>query len=273
MSETHALVDFAALVAGVSGICLALFLTLYAAAGWLLPYVPFAMEQVILDNIEGLDELQPERGDEELATERYLRELAERLVAVTPLPEGMSIAVHYSPSEQKNAFATLGGNIIINQGLLEAVQSENGLAMVIGHEIGHIVNRDPLMASGRGAVTVTALALIGGLSQNGVAETVFNLSAQSLLMNFSRQQERRADAHGLLMIEGLYGHRQGADEFFRHALEQNSDAINDSRFVEFFSTHPGLEARIDKLASAYIDNDSQQIELTPLPEGLIPEQE
>lgn len=267
VSEAHPLADFAALIAGVAGLCLVLFMSLYAAAGWLLPYVPFAMEQVILDNVPGLDELQGERSAEELATESYLRELADRLIEKTPLPAGMSIAVHYNLSDQQNAFATLGGNIIINRGLLEAVKSENGLAMVLGHEIGHIVNRDPLMATGRGAVTVTAIALIGGLSQNSVAETVFSLSAESLLMNFSRQQERAADQHGLFMIEGLYGHRQGADEFFRHALEQDPDASN-ALLIEFFSTHPGLEERIDTLASASIDNELQQTGLTPLPEGV-----
>ena len=172
VSDTHPLADFAYLVAGVAGICFALFVSMYALAGWLLPFVPFSLEQRILETVADLEDYaEEERSEEDLEKEVYLRELADRLLASQPLPEGMSITVHYYPSEQKNAFATLGGHVIINQGLLDSVQTENGLAMVLGHEIGHVVNRDPLMASGRAAVTVAALALIGGISQNSVAET------------------------------------------------------------------------------------------------------
>ena len=117
VSDEHPLADFAALVAGVAGLCLALFLSLYAAAGWLLPYVPFAFEQVILDNISGLDEFQSERSAKERETEQYLQQLAERLLEKNPLPEDMSITVHYNTSEEQNAFATLGGNTIITRRL------------------------------------------------------------------------------------------------------------------------------------------------------------
>lgn len=244
VSKTHPLVEFAGLIAGVAGIFLCIMATLYLLAGWLLPFVPFAIEKIILTDFEGRALTQTETGPEEQRIQEYLQSLADELIADQGFPQDITLSVHYSTSEQQNAYATLGGNILVNAGVLDAVKSENGLAMVIGHEIGHIVHRDPLMALGRAAVALGAVALLSGFSQTSVANTLFSISTESLLFSFSRHQEQKADDYALNLLGAHYGHARGAEEFFEYVLEQEPDKLVLS---EFFSTHPDLEQRVERI--------------------------
>jgi Zn-dependent protease with chaperone function len=264
VSKTHPLVEFATGLAGVAGICITLVGTIYLLGGWLLPQVPFSMEQTILESYQGETVLNAALTPEEQKTQEYLQTLADQLTAGTQMAKDMTVIVRYSQSEQQNAYATLGGNIVINEGLLQALETENGLAMVLGHEIGHIVHRDPLLSLGRGTVAVGALALLSGFSQTNVANTIFSISTQSLLFSFSRDQERRADTYGLKLLKDHYGHRMGADEFFRHALTAEEDSFGNAALVEFFSTHPDLEERIERIDSA-LDSERNEgvFEVTP----------
>ena len=56
--------------------------------------------------------------------------------------------VLYIPESTVNALAIPGDRIIIYQGLLEDVESENELMMILGHELGHFANRDHLRGLG-----------------------------------------------------------------------------------------------------------------------------
>jgi Zn-dependent protease with chaperone function len=262
VADTHPLVEFGGLLASVALLCATVFGTAYLLAGWLLPYVPFSTEEFIVENIEDSGIFEQELTPEAEKIQAYLQALAEKLAAAERLPEGMTLRVRYSTSEQKNAFASLAGYIVINQGLLDAVQSENGLAMVLGHEIGHIAHRDPLMSLGRGVVTLGALAIVSGFSESGVADSVFGLSARSVMLGFSREQERDADSYGLRMLQNYYGHLGGADEFFSHILKAHEPALIDSKLAEFFTTHPGLEERI---ATIRASSHGKQGSVTPLP--------
>ncbi len=247
VSKTHPLTDFAGLLAGVACIFFTAIAIIYLLAVWLLPYVPFSIEQTILASYEGDTFFSTDPTDEEQRIQRYLQGLANDLIADTNFPEEITLTVHYLDSGQKNAYATLGGNILVHSGLLQAVKSENGLAMVLGHEIGHIVHRDPIMTLGRGTIAVGAIALLSGFSQTNVANTIFSISTESLLYSFSRDQERVADAYSLQLLTDHYGHQHGADEFFNHIQEMDGNIFADSSLAEFFSTHPNLEERIERI--------------------------
>ncbi|MFT4822538.1 MAG: putative Zn-dependent protease [Halioglobus sp.] len=270
VSKTHPLADFGGLLVGVAGIFLVIMSCLYFLSGWLLPYVPFSLESNIVSSYKGDTLFSGKLTDEQQQVQRYLQSLANGLTAHSGLPEDVTLTVHYSDSEQKNAFATLGGNILIQRGLLHAVESENGLAMLLGHEIGHIVHRDPLMTLGRSAVSLGALALLSGFSQTSVANTVFTVSTESLMFSFSRDQERAADAYALTLLKDYYGHKTGADEFFVHIQKAGAGALGDSNLAEFFSTHPNTQERIvrikDSIAS---DQRSETAQLTTLPDFAI----
>ena len=69
--------------------------------------------------------------------------------------------MHYDDDAVVNAFATLGGHIVVYQGLLEAVPDENALAMVLAHEIAHVRHRHPIVGLSRSAALGFALMLLG----------------------------------------------------------------------------------------------------------------
>jgi Zn-dependent protease with chaperone function len=261
VSRVHPLAEFAGLLAGVLAIGGVLTVAAYLLAGALVPFIPFSAERAILDTYDADGFFREELTPMQQEVEGYLNALAGRLLEAVDLPDGLVLQVHYSDSEQMNAFATLGGHVVVNRGLLASLKSENALAMVLGHEIGHVLHRHPMLAMGRTAVTVGALALLSGFSQTRVANTLFSISADSLMLGFSREQERAADLFGLELLERLYGHRAGADEFFRQMQAAQQDTLASDLVVEFFSTHPDLEERIELLRDTGVDGGATLVAL------------
>ncbi|MGH8741519.1 MAG: M48 family metalloprotease, partial [Burkholderiales bacterium] len=143
-SERRPLASFLRLCAGAVALVVAAGAALFVLADRLTPLVPFRYEAAVT---RGLFAPAASEGP----IEPYLRALTARLASAQSLPEGMSVQVHYDEGEVANAFATLGGHIVLYQGLLEAMPDENALAMVIAHEIAHVRHRHPIASVGRAA--------------------------------------------------------------------------------------------------------------------------
>ena len=104
---------------------------------------------------------------------------------------------------QVNAFALPGGKICITRGLLSRMESEDGMAAVLGHEVGHVTARHAVAAYNRQMLT-TALLVGGGIYMD--AKDVENkelislgavIGAQMVMAHYSREQERQSDELGL----------------------------------------------------------------------------
>ena len=54
--------------------------------------------------------------------------------------------IYLQDSQEANAFATLGGNIIVTSALLENIKNEEELIFILGHERAHIENRDVIQS-------------------------------------------------------------------------------------------------------------------------------
>ncbi len=243
VSPDHPLKEFAWLVAAVAGLFLVIAITLTLLVGWLVRFVPFSAEQSLAELVSAetlfVDSTQPESQ----AIESYLQALANELAIAQELPEDMHITVHYVDDGLINAFATLGGHVFIFRGLLESVKSENGLALVMAHEIAHIKHRDPIVGLGRGVALGIALTSIVGLSNNESIMSWLGGLTNTTQVTFVRSQEERADETALITLQQYYGHALGGDELFRALAEDDGfDA------PEWLRTHPLDENRIDKVA-------------------------
>lgn len=249
VSPTHPLVDFIWMMAAVAVAIAVLVFALFLLTQKLLPQVPFSAERAIAERLAprllGTQDTTP--GQQRLET--YLQSLADRLVATEPLPENVVIEMHYVDSDTVNAFATLGGHIVVCRGLLEKLPDENALAMVVGHEIGHVRYRHPLLAAGRGLAVGLALGTLAGASDNTLANMALNLGGGIALRKYGRDQEWAADVAALRAVVALYGHTAGSA-----ALFQMLDAER-GRFAlpEILRSHP-LDAEriaaIDDIASS-----------------------
>ncbi|MGE0764126.1 MAG: M48 family metallopeptidase [Bdellovibrionales bacterium] len=138
-----------------------------------------------------------------------------------------------------NAFAMPGGTVMVTSGLLKGLKSENGLAFVLGHELGHFVNRDHLLGLGRGLGMLVVAAFFG------VADLDFlglNIGIEVVGNSFSRQQEAAADEYALQLVQKKYGHLSGVEEFFNHILK--SEMGWQHQLPSFISTHPNAHDRL-----------------------------
>jgi predicted Zn-dependent protease len=172
--------------------------------------------------------------------------------------DDFKLRVYVIDSDLINAFATLGGYIFVFDGLLEAVDNENSLAMVLGHEVAHVHHRDPLLGTGRGMLIQLAISALSG---NGMDPTAANVSSEVILMSYSREQELAADELALQLLHERYGHVGGATRLF--------DIINDdaesSELEEFLSTHPDTDARIERLQALTAENGWTTNQSVPYP--------
>ena len=145
-----------------------------------------------------------------------------------------------------NAFALPGGFVYVTRGLLAYVENEAQLAVVLGHEIGHVLARHSSQQAQRaqlGQLGVVGAAVLGGVlggSRGGqIAEGIAQYGgagAQLLLLRYGRDAERESDQAGVAYAEFAgYDAAQGA-RFFR-ALKRITEEGGQS-IPSFLSTHP-----------------------------------
>lgn len=149
-----------------------------------------------------------------------------------------------------NAYALPGGYIGVNTGIFSVARTQDQLAAVLAHEIGHVVSRhhDERITQQMGAQTLLGLgsAIVGAKYGENAANTVNQLGgagAQALfLLPNSRTQESEADIVGQqLMAQAGFDPRQAVN------LWQNMIAAGGSRQPEFLSTHPDPRSRLNEL--------------------------
>ncbi len=169
------------------------------------------------------------------------------------------ITVQVADSKVINAVALPGGRIMVFRGLLNIVRSENEMAFILGHELGHFENRDHLRGLGRGLV-FAFISTLTGSSDGSIARLVARM-AQVTESGFSRGQEEAADAFGLQMMNCVYGHVGGATDFFIHMPKK----LDPGHIGHYFASHPENKKRIQALLVLQQKMGYQSGPLTPLP--------
>jgi predicted Zn-dependent protease len=177
------------------------------------------------------------------ASDPVLQEYVERLGAEVAesmdVPPDLELRFYVVEGQSVNAFTTLGGHIFVLDSLMVELEDENSLAMVIGHEIAHAVNRDPLSMMGRGIllqIMITSLSGNGGFDPGTTSELGFDL----MLNAYSRDQEEDADRLALRALNERYGHVGGATDLF----ETLQESYGGEEPPELFSSHPDTGDRI-----------------------------
>lgn len=260
VSPDHPLKDFAILLLSVSGILVVAALVLSLLAGYLVQYVPFEQEKALASRLSESWQKQSAAADNK---QQYLQQIADKLAAGMDLPKGMTISVHYSKDDTVNAMATLGGNIVIFQGLIDVMPNENALAMVVAHEIAHVRHRHPIVALGRGFAVLLAISSLTGVGDEVMQRWVNDMGMITLL-SFSRTQEAEADVDALQALLKTYGHVEGANAFFEYAAKQPR-----AEMTVLWSTHPGIEDRVAKIRQfAHEHEAAGETVLRPLPDFL-----
>ncbi len=212
---------------------------LYFAVGFAVDAVvlrlPADTEQKLFSS---MDYDEPEGGAKDKKLLAELDAILEKLLA-SKQAHPLDYKLFLIDEPRPNAVAAPGGGIGVTRGLLKALSNDEiARAFVIGHELGHFKHRDHLRGMGRAVGLQICYALIFGQADTGgiVGTGAFELAGK----NYSRSQEMKADAFGLMLVYQTYGQTKGADRLFR-LLEKQRGMPG---WAYMFSTHPAHEKRI-----------------------------
>ncbi|MEL7310766.1 MAG: M48 family metallopeptidase [Pseudomonadota bacterium] len=236
VSKTHPLAEAGTLVLGLAGLMAIATVAIVFSIELLIRFVPVDKE---VEWLSGWAPLETTESDHPQAA--AARELLHRLT--THWPETTyEFRLDISEDPSPNAMALPGGLIIVTSGLLDAMEAENALAFVLGHELGHFKNRDHIRQLGR--IAALGLFLSAMNTSGGSGAVGYNVSDLTL-RGFSRDQEHEADRFGLELVYREYGHLGDALQFFAELDEQSDDGI---QWDSYLGTHPSPGDRIGELS-------------------------
>ncbi len=144
---------------------------------------------------------------------------------------------------QVNSFATVGGFVYVNEGLIDFVQSDDELAGVMGHETGHIERRHVLTANSKAEI----LDILFGIASifSPILYEFGGLAEAGLMAKVSREDEIQADRYGLLLMSRAGYDPEAMVTVMAHLgvlQDEHDDAV--SKYLE---DHPDPKARVAHL--------------------------
>lgn len=191
----------------------------------------------------------------------WLQAMGHRLGASSDDPK-QSFTFFLLRDRQINAFATLGGYIGVNAGLVLAADREDGVAAVLSHEIAHVTqahvlraveqaqrDRIPIMLAMLGAIAVAQSA--GGNSADDATMAAL-ASAQGLIVqrmiDYTRSNESEADRIGIRTLSRAGYDVDAMAGFFQTLQSSIRSNISNSRegTPDYLQTHPVTTTRISE---------------------------
>lgn len=158
-------------------------------------------------------------------------------------------------SPEVNAFALPGGYVYVTRGLIAKANSEDELAAVIAHEIGHVTARHSAERYSRSVATGLGASVLAAVLDTPGANDLLGLGSNLYLSAYSRDQEHEADDLGVRYIARA-GYDPDAMSDFLVTLERSSEfeqlllGNNAKPRVSYFSTHPVTRDRISRSKAA-----------------------
>jgi predicted Zn-dependent protease len=155
-----------------------------------------------------------------------------------------------------NAYATPGGIVFVNSGLLSNVDNVDELANVLGHETAHLT-LGHLDSQQTQAARKSFLYKVGHMFSNGSQAAQIGYSAGTALgnygfLNYTRQQEYAADQLGVTYAARAGFNPWGSVWFF----DELERTVGDAGYEQYVERHPSVTDRIQKL-EAYIKEHPQ----------------
>jgi predicted Zn-dependent protease len=152
-----------------------------------------------------------------------------------------------------NAWCMPGGKVMVYEGILPITQDENGLAVVMGHEIAHAIAKhgsermSQQMGAQLGATALSVVLAEKPAETQNLYMTAFGVATQvGLILPYSRTHETEADRLGLVFMAMAGYDPTTAVAFWSRMVEQSGG----SNPIPFLSTHPSSDARIRNLQKA-----------------------
>lgn len=180
-----------------------------------------------------------------------LRKLADHIKSANPTLTEIEFEVHISPSSDINAFALPGGIVVMNQGLIDKAETVEEVAGVLAHEMAHVERRHTFKS------LANRIGYLGGLVILSTfigadAAVVLAKGADLVSLKHSRDDEREADAQGMIFLQNAEVDGRGMISFFKKLHETETAMMGGAgntinRSLQFLSTHPLSSERVERL--------------------------
>ena len=216
-------------------------------------HVSMSVEQEIGMGLQAAPEMESRYGGE--SADREGRELVTR-VGRQLVQHSVAAKSRYrfqfhllADSQTINAFALPGGQVFITEGLFKRLRTEGQLAGVLGHEIGHVIERHSAQQLAKAQLTegLTGAAVIASYDPDNPRsrETAAVAAAigQLVSLRYSRGDELQADEWGVKLTAAA-GYDPRAMIGVMEVLEE---ASRGGEPPEFFSTHPNPDHRLTRI--------------------------
>ncbi|MDJ0625985.1 MAG: M48 family metallopeptidase [Candidatus Caenarcaniphilales bacterium] len=243
ISRTSPLKEFVCLLGILTFTVMCVYFLLGIAIDFVAPRISSETEKKIISLYSAIDSQSTNSKEERKKEEIFLQNISDRLftksrgVAVKP-------KIVFTEKETVNAFAYPSGEIVFCKGLLTKLNTENEVAFILAHEMGHYGEKHILKQLGRGTILLFITSGLFGVdnSLNSLIVNFLNTTER----RFSQKQEQEADLYAIELLFKSYGHANGAISSLEKILEDKKS----SNIKHFFSTHPHPGKRIQKLKQA-----------------------
>ncbi len=202
-------------------------------------------------------EIRNEYGTyDDQALNAYVQRVGQTMTAHTHRPH---LTYHFAVLDTPvvNAFAVPGGYIYVTRGILAMMNSEAELAVVLGHELGHVNARHSVVKLSQLMLAQIGLGVAGAISETfAKLSGVASVGIQLLFLKFSRDDEREADALGV-QYSRQGGYNPGEMVNFFASLEKLGDLSGGHGLPGFLSTHPLTSERIQNAKGMLLETDQK----------------
>lgn len=228
-------------------------------------HVAYSPDQEIRLGLESAPQMSHEMGGEVSATDPHaieVKKMGNYLVANTDAKKSpWKFQFHLLADDKTvNAFALPGGQIFITMGLLKQLQTEAQLAGVLGHEMGHVIERHTAQQMSKGELGKWLIMAVGAAATdpNNPSSAqhpvmIASLVNQMLQLRYSRHDESQADTWGLKIMEQVGFDPRAMIEVMK-ILKASSGKDGSGRSLEIFQTHPNPDLRIEQIETYLKEN-------------------
>jgi predicted Zn-dependent protease len=240
----HPLKDVLRMLAIILGVLVLIYILLGFAVDLVAPHISPEMEKSLgrLFQSQFIAQKMPQKS-------KQLQTLLNNfLPALTPDDRRLEYQVNVIRDDTVNAVALPGGMVVVFSGLLDKMDSNEEVAFVLAHELGHFHHRHHLRSLGRSLLTmIFSIAVLG---ENSSATQFIAASFYQMQMKYSRNQEKAADLFALNLLKKCYGSVDGALKFMEKQVLREKSSLA----FYYFSSHPHPQQRLEYIRKAFKDD-------------------
>lgn len=229
-----------ALVGGLLACLVAGYFGLVWGARAAVVAVPFSVDEKIGETVTPsvIQEFGHELKDEEV--DAFFRQIIDRLAPHSSVPDA-KFRILLIDTDDVNAVALPGGTIMIFRGLIDAVETPEQLASVIGHEMTHVTNRHALRRIAQSVGLIAAVEIMIG-DVGGIIALGAEVFQHAALSSYSQGDEHEADLGGVQVL-----HAAGIDPRAAAESLQAIPHLELHESVSWLVSHPNTTARVEAI--------------------------